>query len=109
MKILTAGMLCFMLALSADAYRAPKYCTTDSKNDAAYCGKNPGGHPCLTYHPKEEFCEDENAPLPSCCRAADEKGFNGCACCRSVYGSKRFNSNARRYEHVQAETEYDIR
>jgi hypothetical protein len=99
-----------LLAVAPAPIRAPKFCTPNSKNAATYCGKNPGGHPCLFYHPKEEFCEDENAPLPSCCRAADESGFVGCACCRSVYGSKKDISvkERGRYEHTQTETEYDI-
>jgi hypothetical protein len=87
------------------AYRPTKYCTPDSKNEETYCR-------CLIYHPREEFCEDENAPLPSCCRAT-EKGskIKACGCCRSVYGSKRDISVQERgsYEHVQPIVEYDIR
>jgi hypothetical protein len=74
-------IVCFLgivLFLSQDqaAGRGP-YCTPNSKDADLMCY-------CLQYHPDQEFCNDENAPLPSCCKAA-EKGAKAkaCACCSS--------------------------
>jgi hypothetical protein len=114
-------MLALLFLILLVPYRAPTYCQPDNRIPATYCGSgaNPGGHPCLFYHPKEEFCKDENALIPSCCRAVDEyrkgnKGW-GCACCADVHGSKHsFIQILERgwYSHFQPpiqEQEYQLK
>jgi hypothetical protein len=79
---------------SAAPYKPAKYCTP-TQGAATWCGLQPGngnGYTCLHWHPDEEFCMDENSPLPSCCRATEkDSGMAGCACCSSVHGSKRID------------------
>lgn len=77
------------------AYKPVQMCTPDINKEATYCR-------CLFYHPQQEFCESDTAPLPSCCRATEKKSkIHVCGCCRSVYGSKRNINELERgsYEH----------
>ncbi len=102
---------------------AVKYCTPE-QGAKTWCGNQSGsgnGYTCLHWHSPEEFCLDENAPLPSCCRATEkDSGYTGCACCRSVHGSQRIDVQKRGwYTHDRgmngmegmdhkSEVEYDI-
>jgi hypothetical protein len=105
-------LLAFAFVSSASPYKAAKYCTP-KQGDANFCGNQSGpgnGYTCLHWHPDEEFCMEENAPLPSCCRATEKNnsGITSCACCSSVHGGKRIINvkDVGWYQHVQTEVEY---
>jgi len=111
--VVTTLVLALQLAAAyALPYKPIKYCKPTQGPD--FCGQS-SGYSCLHWHPDKEFCEDETAPFPSCCRAAEKgSGYTQCACCASVHGSKRIDVSKRgTYQHnnpaYQDEVEYRIK
>lgn len=94
---------------SSSPYRKVTLCTPDQSNQETYCGRG-WAAACTTLHPDQEWCKDETAPLPSCCKAT-EKGtkITACGCCG--YGKKASVSQHGVFaaHHEPPIVEYDIR
>src|SRR5215813_9745745 len=105
-KALTVLLL--LISASFAAFPVPKvsqpYCrpAEETKDPKLACL-------CLHYHPDPEFCKDETAPIPSCCKAGEKNsGVKGCLCCAGAKAA--LTSEHGTYIHNQpAEVEYSLK
>ena len=92
MLTLTAFLLSTIVFGAMAQRPRAQFCTVDSRDAALRCM-------CLSYHP--DFCSEEG-PIPSCCRAGEDKtkATGGCHCCGS--GKKAATVEERgTYQHVR--------